>query len=224
MEQLTQKQQAKLKRRMNILEKKFADDPTKADQEVLDEVKQIQLLLTQLNRVEELIAEDISVPRNTPITNNLTEEWYRAIFLEWLSTHTSALKNIKTSKSAIYTFALHFFVDNIVLNPKNAALKYEQLVDKLNRLNERDADLKKINFELADIRSILSFLNAMQFEVNTLPVEGSARQLTPGAFGQLRTEVNQNSDLGQAMQTYKKQRQGDLTKKQTRQTQHNMEW
>lgn len=204
---LTKEKQIQLQKRLNRLEKKFAGRIDEATEEDLNEVRQIELILEQLSRLDGL--DDEEGKRNMSITTSPTEEWYRTILMEWFAQHPSAVSTKKLTKSYIYSFLLHFFVDNVVLNPDNAGLGYESLVTHLNEMTQPNSDWKKVGYDLADLKTMTALILSMQYEVNTAPVSGNARQLTPQSIAQLRTDINKKSDVGMAIDTFEELRNQD---------------
>ena len=206
----------KLKKRLSYLEKQYADDPTIGTTDVIAEVRQIEGLLKQIQQEP----EKHKFP-NFSVRDSPNDAWYRDVMFYWITQHPES--GLTTGeKSTMYKFLLHFFVDHIVLNPQSSALTYNNLVQKVERLNQIDPSLREINYMLKDIRKLTSFIAAMQFEENTLPI--NARQLMPNVFGELETEINERSRLGMALAEYDKVRNRDLWNKRNRQESDGLEF
>lgn len=153
------------------------------------------------------------------IRNSREEEWCFQQMSHWVQRHPAAL-NGQLSKSGIYKFALHFFVENIVLNPSNANLNYSDLAQKVNHTGPSKAD-KERDTQLSNIETLLGFLLTMQQrQLEYIPeginlddgfVKYAINPINPTEFQQFGapTELNPNNELAQSYKEYKKIRSRD---------------
>lgn len=201
---------SKLQHRMAILEKKFSEQSESPDKKMLTEANQIQDLLDLLNDQN----DDANHKDKISVKDSVEENWYRSIAGYWLDQHIEAGVNSK-QQSTIYKFALHFFVEQVVLNPQNSVLSYSSLLRKMEYLNAEDQQLENIARDLEDIKGLASFIAAMDHEVNTLP-DGMSKQLTPGTFENMRSEIDKSGPYGIALQQFLKNRISDKVKSKKR--------
>ncbi|MCM6838190.1 hypothetical protein NE281_08720, partial [Leuconostoc mesenteroides] len=108
----TSQMKALIKRR-NVLNKKYDTTlPEDIPLEVKSELEFIENLLNEFD-INQLIFDER--PTMIGIKNSRDEEWYFQQMKHWIERHPNAL-NTKFSRSSVYKFALHFFVENIALN------------------------------------------------------------------------------------------------------------
>jgi len=153
----TEQMKALIKRR-NSLSKKYENTvPTEIPLEVKSELDFIDKLLQEFD-IDQSIYD--AKPKMIGIKNSRDEEWYFQQMVHWVNRHPSAL-NVKFSRSSIYKFVLHFFVENIALNSSNASLSISELAQKVNGVSSKKDDLKLIT-QMSNIENLLGFLLTMQ--------------------------------------------------------------
>lgn len=153
----TSQMKALIKRR-NVLNKKYDTTlPEDIPLEVKSELELIENLLNEFDINQSTFDER---PTMIGIKNSRDEEWYFQQMKHWIERHPNAL-NAKFSRSSVYKFALHFFVENIALNANNARLNYSELAQKVNDANSTKSD-SKLTAQLANVENLLGFLLTMQ--------------------------------------------------------------
>lgn len=184
--------------------------------DVKSELDFIDELIQEMN-VDEQVFNIQSKAIN--IRNSREEEWYFQQMSHWVQRHPAAL-NGQLSKGGIYKFALHFFVENVALNPSNANLNYSDLAQKVNHTGPSKAD-KKRDTQLSNIETLLGFLLTMQQrQLEYIPeginldngfVKYAINPINPTEFQQFGapTELNPNDELAQSYGEYKKIRSRD---------------
>lgn len=136
--------------RFNYLKAAFAksDDQEKRLYED-NEVQGLQRVQAILDH--EVVAQD-ERPKQIAISTSEREIWYRDALKNWLTQHPE-VGVAPNNNVGLYRFALEFFVNQVVLNPKSTNLSYGHLLEQLKTLNEPDPILGDINFQLqSDIR------------------------------------------------------------------------
>ncbi|MCT3074099.1 hypothetical protein EFN64_10320, partial [Leuconostoc citreum] len=158
-------------------------------------------------------------PTMIGIKNSRDEEWYFQQMKHWIERHPNAL-NAKFSRSSVYKFALHFFVENIALNANNARLNYSELAQKVNDANSTKSD-SKLTAQFSNVENLLGFLLTMQQrQLEYIPeginlengfVKYAINPINPTEFQQFGTptELNPNNELAQSYEEYKKIRSRD---------------
>ncbi|QEA46300.1 hypothetical protein FGL72_03875 [Leuconostoc citreum] len=212
----TSQMKALIKRR-NVLNKKYDTTlPEYIPLEVKSELEFIENLLNEFD-INQLIFDER--PTMIGIKNSRDEEWYFQQMKHWIERHPNAL-NAKLSRSSVYKFALHFFVENIALNANNARLNYSELAQKVNDANSTKSD-SKLTAQLANVENLLGFLLTMQQrQLEYIPeginlengfVKYAINPINPTEFQQFGTptELNPNNELAQSYEEYKKIRSRD---------------
>ena len=212
----TSQMKALIKRR-NVLNKKYDTTlPEDIPLDVKSELKFIDKILQEFDIDEEIFAKQ---GKTINIKNSRDEEWYFQQMKHWIERHPNAL-NAKFSRSSVYKFALHFFVENIALNANNARLNYSELAQKVNDANSTKSD-SKLTAQLANVENLLGFLLTMQQrQLEYIPeginlengfVKYAINPINPTEFQQFGTptELNPNNELAQSYEEYKKIRSRD---------------
>jgi len=199
----------KVTNRLSYIKNKFKDTPVQnIDNKVTTEVRGIDLVIEVVNHDPSV--ENVS-RRQVAIKTSKSEAWYRDAISIWLHQHPEAGVD-PDNKAGLYRFALEFFVNEIVLNPKNNMMEYASLLNKMNQLNDVDPVLQDINYQLdtkiEDIKELLSFLTGMEYVAN-MTVFGPARQLDQSLMTKIRTEFDPSGKFANDFEQYKKIRKGD---------------
>ncbi|WP_273948586.1 hypothetical protein [Leuconostoc mesenteroides] len=204
-------------KRRNVLNKK--NDTTLPEDiplEVQSELTFIENLLNEFDINQSIFDER---PTMIGIKNSRDEEWYFQQMRHWIERHPNAL-NAKFSRSSVYKFVLHFFVENIALNANNSRLNYSELAQKVNDANSTKSD-SKLTAQLANVENLLGFLLTMQQrQLEYIPeginlengfVKYAINPINPTEFQQFGTptELNPNNELAQSYEEYKKIRSRD---------------
>ncbi|BAX72898.1 hypothetical protein [Leuconostoc mesenteroides] len=132
---------------------------------VTSELKLIDDLMTEAN-----VSDDVyqSSSKMITIRNSRDEEWYFQQLLNWIKRHPQATNGL-LGKSQLYKFTLHFFVENIVLNPDNAQLSFGQLEEKISNLKQSKSDSTIVK-QNRNIEQSLAFLISMSYRaLNFIP-------------------------------------------------------
>ncbi|MCK8605707.1 hypothetical protein LNP18_06265 [Leuconostoc citreum] len=175
------------------------------------------------------VSEDVyrKQPRTVTIKNSRDEEWYFQQMLRWVEKNPMTVDG-QLGRSTIYRFALHFFVENIALSSQNGALRYAQLLGKLNRLTVTKAEAKQ-NAQNKNIEDSLSFIMAMVYQQmgympESLKDNQINYQLNPMSEIEVQTigtatELNDDTELSKSFNAYKLVRTRDKQRiKKTNQT------
>ena len=160
------------------------------------------------------------------IKTSESEVWYREVLMGWLRQHPET--GVKPDNNAgLYRFVMKFFVEKIVLAPKNTMINYDELSAKMDTLNDVDPVLGAINFQLEtkmeDLKEMLSFLTAMQYVENMTPF-GPARQLDETLFDFIRSEFDNNSQFAADFDKFRKKRKNDLNANRRRRPDEGLEF
>ena len=215
-----QKLKRKNQNRLKYLKKKFKNySDEDLDPKVADEVHGI------IN-VNELVDHEIDSERNrnghVGIRISSQELWYRDTLVSWLKQHPET--GIDTDKSAsLYRFTMNFFVNQVILNPKNNTLSYAQLLEKMDQLNDVDPMLNEINYQMKDIKEIASFTAAMEYLENVTSF-GPSRQLDDVIQTDIRSELDDSSQYAKDFAAYQDRRKQDLAHKQKRRSNEGLEF
>lgn len=212
-------------RRARYLRTEFAksDKQEEKKAEVENEVRGIL-------RVRDILEHDPTAtdkhPKQIAISTSEREIWYREALKAWLAKHPEV--GVEPDNNAgLYRFALEFFVNQVVLNVKNTALSYGDLLDAIGSLNEPDPILADINFQLEtkieDIKELVSFIAAMQYLENVTSF-GPARQIDDVIQSDIRSEFDESSQYSQDFAAYQKRRKADLLHKRYRHDDEGLEF
>lgn len=214
----------KNQRRFNYLKATFAKSN---DQEKrLDEDNEVQgLQRVQAILDHEVVAQD-ERPKQIAISTSEREIWYRDALKTWLTQHPE-VGVAPNNNAGLYRFALEFFVNQVVLNPKSTGLSYGHLLEQLKTLNDPDPILGDINFQLEtkleDIKELVSFLSAMQYLEN-MTIFGPARQIDETIQPDIRSEFDETSQYFKDFTAYQERRKTDLLNKKYRQAGEGLEF
>ncbi|MFR4248911.1 MAG: hypothetical protein ACLT1L_03590 [Leuconostoc lactis] len=159
-----------------------------------------------------------SRPSTINIKNSRDEEWYFQQIQQWIKRHPSSISG-RAGRSSIYKFALHFFVENIVLNPENAKLTELQLAERLND-GRHDIDTKNIELKMNQLEEMTSFIMALLFkQFDYVPERVDDRSVIQFAINSMNeiglndnvaaSEINPNEQLGKTFKMYKELRSRD---------------
>ncbi len=204
-------------KRRNVLNKKYDTTlPEDIPLDVKSELKFIDKILQEFDIDEEIFAKQ---GKTINIKNSRDEEWYFQQMKHWAERHPMTT-NGQFGKSTLYKFALHFFVENIALNAKNARLNFSELAQKVNDASSAQGD-SKLTAQLANVENLLGFLLTMQQrQLEYIPeginlengfVKYAINPINPTEFQQFGTptELNPNNELAQSYEEYKKIRSRD---------------
>lgn len=92
-------------------------------------------------------ADKMNRQKQIAISSCDRESWYRDALKAWLGQHPEAGLAVDNN-AGLYRFALEFFVNQVVLRPKNNTLSYGELLKQMQTLNGPDPILADINFQL----------------------------------------------------------------------------
>ncbi|QEA46434.1 hypothetical protein FGL72_04655 [Leuconostoc citreum] len=199
-----------LAKRKNFLTKKFSNQlASEVPKKIQDELQLIDTLLADSDVPEEIYQ---SSPKMVTIRNSKDEEWYFQQLLNWLKRHPDVI-NGQFARSTIYKFTLHFFVENIVLNSKNANLSMGELASRLNALTQSKNEVK-LTAQNKNIEESLSFIMAMIYrQLDSIPESMDATNevqymLNPMSEIELKalgteTELEEDSELAKSFAAYK---------------------
>lgn len=198
----------KLKRRLNALSKKYQNVPEKDIP--LDIKKEIIAIQQIMGQMEQEIPQKDKWETAT-VKGSEKEEWYYNMMRMWANTHTDALnENSKTARATLYRFALHFFVEQIVLSPKNNALSYSMLKEHVKTMTDkRDRELVKVTRKLKDIENMVAYLGSItNADAETNPKFGTEFD----AFVEkgLPTDNNPESSFAKNLNVFSEKRQKDF--------------
>lgn len=204
-------------KRKNILNKKYQTTvPDDIPLEVKSELELIDNLLNEFDINQNFFDEK---PTMIGIKNSRDEEWYFQQMKHWVERHPKSL-NAKFSRSSVYKFALHFFVENIALNANNARLNYSELAQKVSDVGAKKSN-SKLTVQLENVENLLGFLLTMQQRQLEYIPEGvnlengffkyAINPINPTEFQQFGapTELNPNNELAQSYEEYKRIRSRD---------------
>ncbi|MGR8808912.1 hypothetical protein [Leuconostoc citreum] len=205
-----------LAKRKNYLTKKYqdvlADDVPK---DVKDELKLIGHLFENAEVDESIYKAE---PKTINIRNSRDEEWYFQQMSHWIEKHPQVTDG-RFGRGSIYKFALHFFVENIALNPKNATLSSEKLAEKVKAMNQNNTQ-QNDSLLIRNIENMTSLLLAMQQkQFNYIPERIDEQGMVQYAISPMthfeleqfgfETEINPNKELSKVFVNYKKIRNQD---------------
>lgn len=188
----------RLASRKKFLSHKYKNTlPEELPPSVKSELKLIEDLMVEANVSEEVFQTS---PKMINIRNSRDEEWYFQQLLNWVKRHPQAT-NSQFGRSTLYKFAIHFFVESIVLKPENAQLSYGQLEERLSNLKQSKADsiLTKQN---QNIEQSLAFLISMTYRaLNFIPESIDERNLVEYGINPFNDSIVQNNGLETILDT-----------------------
>lgn len=215
-----QKLKRKNQNRLKYLKKKFKNySDEDLDQQVADEVHgiiNVSEILDSNPTDEQLLKNQIGVKTSRQ------EVWYRNALSTWLSQHPEVGVS-GDNNAGMYRFALTFFVNQIILNPKNNNMSYGDLLKAMDEINDVDPMLNEINYQMKDIKEIASFTAAMEYLENVTSF-GPARQIDEVIQSDIRSEIDESSQYAKDFAAYQKRRKQDLANKQTRRRNEGLEF
>lgn len=219
-----QKLKRKNQNRLHYLKEKFNSSAQDKMKPMVAE--EVQGILNVNELMDHEVEEARNVRRVIGIRTSAREIWYRDVMVAWLKQHPET--GIDTDKSAsLYRFAFEFFVNQVILNPKNNPLSYAQLLTKMDQLNDVDPILDAINFQLdtkmEDIKELVSFVSAMQYLEN-MTIFGPARQIDETIQPDIRSEIDESSQYYKDYAAYQARRKRDLADKRKRHADEGMEF
>lgn len=215
-----QKLKHKNQNRLKYLKKKFKDySDEDLDQQVADEVHGI-INVTQI--LDHEPSPESSRRRQITIKTSQQEAWARDAFSMWLEQHPET--GVSADNNAgIYRFALNFFLNQVILNPKNNNLSYGDLLKAMDEINDVDPMLNEINYQMKDLKEITSFTAAMQYLENVTSF-GPARQIDDVIQTDIRSELDDSSQYAKDFAAYQERRKQDLANKKTRRRNEGLEF
>lgn len=215
-----QKLKRKNQNRLKYLKNKFKNySDEDLDQQVADEVHGI-INITQI--LDHEPSPESSHRRQITIKTSQQEAWSRDAFSMWLEQHPETGVS-PDNNAGIYRFALNFFLNQVILNPKNNNLSYGDLLKAMDEINDVDPMLNEINYQMKDIKEIASFTAAMEYLEN-VTLFGPARQIDEVIQSDIRSEIDESSQYAKDFAAYQKRRKQDLANKQTRRRNEGLEF
>jgi len=206
----------KLVKKLNYLQKKNAQVlPESISLEDRDEIQLLERMLKDINVSEE---DYQSRPQIVNFKNSRDDEWYFQQMKTWIQRHPTAL-NGQSGRSTIYKFTLHFFVENIVLQPDNTQLSELLLAERIKNLHKQTK--KNIaDFKLEKLEEMTSFTMAMIFkQYDYIPEEVLNDKMINYAINSMNeygfsnsikaSDINPNDQLGKTFKLYRELRQRD---------------
>lgn len=215
-----QKLKRKNQNRLKYLKKKFKNySDEDLDQQVADEVHgiiNVSEILDSNPTDEQLLKNQIGVKTSRQ------EVWYRNALSTWLSQHPEVGVS-GDNNAGMYRFALTFFVNQVILNPKNNNMSYGDLLKAMDEINDVDPMLNEINYQMKDLKEIASFTAAMEYLENVTSF-GPARQLDDVIQSDIRSEIDDSSQYAKDFAAYQERRKRDLSNKKKRRNNEGMEF
>ncbi|XZO07904.1 hypothetical protein ABU186_00015 [Weissella paramesenteroides] len=215
-----QKLKRKNQNRLKYLKKKFKNySDEDLDQQVADEVHGIINVseILDYNPTDEKLLK-----RQIAIKTSRQEVWYRNAMSTWLSQHPEVGVSGENN-AGMYRFAFTFFVNQVILNPKNNNLSYGDLLKAMDEINDVDPMLNEINYQMKDLKEIASFTAAMEYLENVTSF-GPARQLDDVIQTDIRSELDDSSQYAKDFAAYQERRKQDLAHKQKRHSNEGLEF
>lgn len=215
-----QKLQRENQNRIKYLRAKFknyADEDL--DEKVSDELRGLINVTEILNHEP---TEENSRRRQVAVKTSQQEAWYRDALKDWLGQHPEVGVS-GDNNGGMYRFALTFFVNQVVLNPKNNSLSYADLLKVMDEINDPDPMLNQINLQMNDLKEMTSFIAAMDYLEN-MQVFGPTRQIDEIIQTDIRSEIDESSQYAKDYDAYQKRRKNDLANKRQRRRGEGMEF
>ena len=215
-----QKLKRKNQNRLKYLQAKFKNySDENLDDHIADELRG---LMNVNELVKHEIDENMHQSSHVGIRTSKQEIWYRDVLIAWLKQHPET--GIDTDKAAsLYRFTLTFFVNQVILNPKNNTLSYGDLLKGMDEINDVDPMLNQINNQMADLKEMTSFIAAMDYLENMQDF-GPARQIDEVIQTDIRSEIDESSQYAKDYHAYQKRRKNDLSNKRQRRRGEGMEF
>lgn len=216
--------QRKNRRRFNYVKAQF--EKSDAQQQQLTENDEVQGLMNVEKIVQHEPVDKTVRQKQIAISSSDREVWYRDALKAWLGQHPEAGVAVDDN-AGLYRFALEFFVNQVVLRPKNNTLSYGELLNHMQTLNEPDPILADINFQLEtkleDLKEITSFISAMEYLENMQDF-GPARQIDEVIQTNMHSEFDETSQYAADYAAYQKLRKRDLLNKRQRHDDEGLEF
>ncbi|WP_349549761.1 hypothetical protein [Leuconostoc pseudomesenteroides] len=211
-------QTKRLAKRKAYLSKKYKETLAQdLPLQVRTELAMIDALLENADVSEDTFRKQ---PSTIGIRNSRDEEWYFQQMMYWINKNPNAVDG-QFGRSSIYKFALHFFVENVVLNPRNSSSTLNQLIDKMANLTTQKSNIK-INAQNKNIEDSLSFMMAMIYQLvdhipETVDHKDIDYKLNPLSeieikTGGTETDLNDNAEFKNAFDAFKEVRERDKQK------------
>ena len=212
------------KRRKELNEKYANMNPDQIDPKALEEGTGIRFVYEILDH------EIVDIPERgsyVKITDSERQQWNRDALVHWAKRHPEAGLDAD-NKAQMYRFVMNFFVENVVLNPKNTMLNYGDLISKVGKLDEMDPILSSIDFllntKLEDIRELVSFNAAMSHMEFTRQMSTS-RDLSDGVLSnEIHSELEKVSEFSQDYEKYRSRRRHDIAANRMRRPDEGLEF
>lgn len=216
--------QRKNRRRFNYVKAQF--EKSDAQQQKLTKNDEVQGLMNIEKIVQHEPVDKTVRQKQIAISSSDREVWYRDALKMWLGQHPEAGVAVDNN-AGLYRFALEFFVNQVVLRPKNNTLSYGELLNYMQTLNEPDPILADINFQLEtkleDLKEITSFISAMEYLEN-MQVFGPMRQIDELIQTDMHSEFDETSQYAADYAAYQKLRKRDLLNKRQRHDDEGLEF
>ncbi|WP_288503949.1 hypothetical protein [uncultured Weissella sp.] len=216
---------ANVDKRRKVLNEKYANvSPDQIDAKAIEEGTGIGFVYEMLDQVP---SQEEQRRRQISITTSAQEAWYRNSLNSWAQRHPEAGVD-SDNNAGLYRFAMKFFVENVVLNPKNTMLHYGDLTSKMAKLDDMDPVLSSIDFllntKLEDIRELVSFNAAMSHMEFTRAMSGD-RDLSRGILSNdIHTEIEKVSEFAQDYEKYRSRRRQDIAAHRMRRPDEGLEF
>jgi len=212
------------KRRKALNEKYVNANADQIDSKAIEEGTGIGYVYEILNHE---VAQKTRRGNNIQITDSEQQQWNRDALAHWAKRHPEAGVDAD-NKAQMYRFVMNFFVENVVLNPKNTMLNYGDLISKVGKLDEMDPVLSSIDFllntKLEDIRELVSFNAAMSHMEFTRQMSTS-RDLSDGVLSnEIHSELEKVSEFSQDYEKYRSRRRQDIAANRMRRPDEGLEF
>jgi len=216
---------ANVDKRRKALNEKYANArPDQIDAKAIEEGTGIGFVYEVLDQ------EPVGIPERgsyVKITDSERQQWNRNALAHWAKRHPEA--GVDADNNAeMYRFVMNFFIENVVLNPKNTMLHYGDLTSKMDKLDDMDPVLSSIDFllntKLEDIRELVSFNAAMSHMEFTRAMSGD-RDLSRGILSnEIHSEIEKVSEFAQDYDKYRSRRRQDIAAHRMRRPDEGLEF
>lgn len=216
---------ANVDKRRKALNEKYANvSPNQIDSKAIEEG-------TGIGFVYEILDHEVhQTPRQgdrVKIADTERQKWNRDALAHWAKRHPEAGVDAD-NKAEMYRFVMNFFIENVVLNPKNTMVHYGDLTSKMAKLDDMDPVLSSIDFllntKLEDIRELVSFNAAMSHMEFTRQMS-TDRDLSDGVLSkEIHSEIEKVSDFAQDYDKYRSRRRRDIAAHRMRRPDEGLEF
>jgi len=212
---------AKLAQRRRVLEEQRRNENAgEIDNKYIEETAAIRLVNEMLDHE---VTEEGARRRQIAITVSEQEAWYRETLATWAMHHPDA-KVDANSNAGLYRFAMRFFVEAVVLNPRNTMASYNDLMRQMDRLNDIDPVLANLNYQLKDMRELLSFNTAITHMESIRPMTPD-RDLGNGVLSrEIHSELEDDAEFTKDFNKYRNQRNTTIASKRMRRPNEGLEF